>query len=86
MALRELFTRHPASVGETYGEHMGVALSFAGPLALAAMAALVHAFLPWCFERTASGIVTRLHDRMVTNRTRQTPAAETRLGAARTQA
>jgi Family of unknown function (DUF6356) len=44
MYLRDLFTDHPRSVGETYGDHMLVALSFAGPLTKAAAAALVHAF------------------------------------------
>jgi hypothetical protein len=32
MHVRRLFTEHPESVGESYFEHMGVALSFAGPL------------------------------------------------------
>jgi hypothetical protein len=30
MCIQELLTAHPRSVGETYGEHMWVALSFAG--------------------------------------------------------
>ena len=64
MRFKEWFTRHPASVGETYGEHMRVALSFAGPLAKAASAALVHAFLPFLFTTTASLTVKRLYDRM----------------------
>jgi len=64
MRFKEWFTCHPASVGETYGEHMRVALSFAGPLAKAAGAALVHAFLPFLFTTTASVTVKRLHDRM----------------------
>jgi hypothetical protein len=64
MRLRELLTTHPRSVGKTYGEHMLVALSFAGPLAKAAAAALVHAFLPFLFVRTASLTIKSLNDRM----------------------
>jgi hypothetical protein len=64
------FTEHPASVGETYFEHMESALSFAGPLFLAACFCLVHAFLPFLFEKTGSSYVTRLHERMVVNRAR----------------
>jgi len=64
MQIKGLFTSHPASVGETYGEHMRVALSFAAPLAKAAGAALVHAFLPFLFTTTASLTVKRLYDRM----------------------
>jgi Family of unknown function (DUF6356) len=60
-----LFTEHPKSVGESYVEHMGVALSFAGPLLVAGLAALVHAFLPFLCVTTASGTVKRLHARMV---------------------
>jgi hypothetical protein len=58
------FVDHPASVGETYREHMRTAMSFARPLAKASLAALVHAFLPWLFTTTASATVRDLHERM----------------------
>jgi hypothetical protein len=32
MRLKSLFTEHPEAVGGSYFEHMGIALSFAGPL------------------------------------------------------
>jgi hypothetical protein len=64
MGLKQLFTEHPDAVGESYVEHMGVALSFAGPLAVAAAAALVHAFLPFLCVSTASVTVKRLYARM----------------------
>ena len=67
MDLKRLFTEHPDAVGESYGEHMHVALSFAGPLLLAGLAALVHAFLPFLCVTTASATVKRLYARM-TNR------------------
>lgn len=66
--LQRLFTEHPDSVGESYTEHMGVALSFAGPLALAALAAFVHAFLPFLFEKSASTRVKALYARMTSGR------------------
>ncbi len=72
--MRISFTEHPASVGETYTEHMRVALSFATAMAGAALACFVHAFLPFLCVRTGSGTITVLYDRMVTNRDRQTPA------------
>ncbi|MFT6393303.1 MAG: hypothetical protein ACJA14_002833, partial [Ilumatobacter sp.] len=46
MAIRQHFTEHPESVGETYGEHFRVAAGFAGSLAIAAAAAAVHAVIP----------------------------------------
>jgi Family of unknown function (DUF6356) len=68
MHLNRLFTEHPKSVGESYFEHMGVALSFAGPLLTAGLAALVHAALPFLCVTTASGTVKQLHARMVNRR------------------
>ncbi len=61
--IQALFTAHPASVDETYFEHMAFALKFFGLLALAAAAALVHAILPFCCEKTASRIVAKLYER-----------------------
>ena len=62
------FTAHPAKVGESYFGHMAVAFSFAGWLALAAMAAVIHALIPALCERTASNIILRLHGRMTRRR------------------
>lgn len=59
----QLFTRHPASVGETYFGHMAFAAWFASRLFAAGSAALVHAFLPFVFETTASGIIRELYER-----------------------
>ena len=63
MTTHNIFTKHPASVDETYLEHMAFALWFFGWLSAAAFAALVHAVLPFCFEKTASKIIARLYDR-----------------------
>ncbi len=70
MRIDRLFTEHPASVGETYWQHFGMALSFSATLFAAAFFCLVHAILPFAFEKTGSLMITRLHDRMVTNRSR----------------
>ena len=52
----KLFLNHPRSVNESYFEHMGFALWFASRLLTAGGAALVHAVLPCCCEKTASSI------------------------------
>lgn len=64
MNLRSAFTEHPASVDETYTEHMRVALGFAGSLAVAAGAALVHAVVPSLCEKTASKRIRAMHATM----------------------
>ena len=71
------FTAHPASVGETWSQHARVALGFASSLALAAMAATVHAVLPFAFQTTASRAVDRLHARIHGPRCGETAADPT---------
>lgn len=63
---QRIFLHHPATVDETYFQHMLFALRFAVSLFAAAGAALVHAFVPCMFEKTASRIITRLYERIHT--------------------
>jgi hypothetical protein len=49
-----IFTQHPASVGETYFEHMRFAARFGGRMTLGGMASLLHAVLPFCCVTTGS--------------------------------
>jgi hypothetical protein len=65
-----LFRDHPASVNETYLEHMAVAASFGWAMLKASGACFLHALVPGLCERTGSRIITQLHGRMVTNRLR----------------
>lgn len=58
------FIDHPASVNETYLEHMRFAGGFALTLFAAAGAALVHAIIPPLFESTASRLIKKMHARM----------------------
>ena len=74
------FTAHPASVNESYLQHMEMAGSFAFWLLLAGVCAALHAVFPFLFEKTSSRIVTRLYDRMGAGRIRRpgacTPAQQ----------
>ena len=71
------FTEHPASVGETYTEHMGRAACFGVRMIGAGVACLIHALLPFLFVRTGSSAIAELNDRMVVNRRAATPIAST---------
>ncbi|KQB96771.1 capsule biosynthesis protein [Loktanella sp. 1ANDIMAR09] len=62
--LASLFLDHPATVDETYFQHMRFAFGFAFWLGTAALAALVHAIVPALCETTASRILKRLHARI----------------------
>lgn len=71
MPLTKLFTDHPASVDETYGEHLVMASGFGVRMILGGCACLIHGLLPFLFVKTGSRQIGTLHDRMVTNRNRK---------------
>jgi len=75
------FTEHPASVGETYTEHMAHAACFGLRMIGAGIACLVHALLPFLCVRTGSAAIAQLNDRMLVNRRVAPPplASTTRL-------
>ena len=81
MAIKHKFTEHPASVGETYGQHFLAAMGFSLSLFRAALVCGVHAVLPFLFEKTGSQCITKLHDRMVTNRHRTDTPDQDQLAA-----
>ena len=62
--IARLFTAHPQSVDETYFEHLKFAGTFSAKLFAAGFCALVHAVLPFTFEKTASRMINELHHRM----------------------
>ena len=62
--INRIFLAHPAKVDENFFQHMAFALKFSGKLFLAGGAAVVHAFVPCLFEKTASTIIAELYARM----------------------
>jgi hypothetical protein len=60
----QAFTRHPAAVGETYGEHLVFASGIGSRLLLAGAACLLHGIFPFLFERTGSRTIIDLHTRV----------------------
>ena len=68
--IKNAFTDHPASVNETYGEHLASATGFGLTMIAGGLACLVHGLLPFLFVRTGSRAIAELHDRMVSNRVR----------------
>ncbi|MEO0637030.1 MAG: DUF6356 family protein [Pseudomonadota bacterium] len=73
-ALGRLFTQHPESVDETYFEHLCFAGSAGIRMVAAGLAALVHAVLPFLFERTASRLMAPIAHKLVArNAELQTP-------------
>ena len=74
MDLIRAFTEHPASVGESYGGHLGQAACFGGRMLFAGIACLIHGVLPFLFVSTGSRAISELNDRMsLTRRPRTLP-------------
>lgn len=65
-----LFQAHPASVNETYWQHLGSASRFSLAMILGGLACLVHGVLPFLFVKTGSQTIAGLHDRMIVHRAR----------------
>lgn len=63
-----LFTEHPESVGETYGQHLVHAQSFGWRMTLAGLACVIHSVLPFLFANTARCTVGKLYMQLITNR------------------
>ena len=73
--LDRLFTAHPRAVGETYGEHFGVAAKFGLTMIRGGVSALIHALVPaWC-TTTGSDTIRRLNTIMVEQRAAKGQAA-----------
>lgn len=65
---RRLFLDHPATVGESYVEHFGVAGRFGMTMIKGGLGALVHAFVPALCKTRGSDTVAELHCQMVLKR------------------
>ncbi len=63
-----ILTEHPASVGQSYSEHLAFAASVGGNMILAGIACMIHGLLPFLFETTGSRTIARLHNIMLKKR------------------
>lgn len=68
MGLQRLFTEHPASVGETYSQHLRVAMGFAFRMVAGGCACFLHALFPFAFQHTGSDCIDSLHAEMTARR------------------
>ncbi|OGT31807.1 MAG: hypothetical protein A3E87_02405 [Gammaproteobacteria bacterium RIFCSPHIGHO2_12_FULL_35_23] len=58
--MRNLFTDHPHSVGETYFQHLYFAVVFSRKLIVAGIACAIHAIFPFVFKTIASKTVAEI--------------------------
>jgi hypothetical protein len=62
--VKSLFMAHPEALNESYGQHMGHAMSYAGRLFAAAFCAFVHGLFPFLFEKSASNAIRSMYGEM----------------------
>ncbi len=62
--MKNIFTKHPNEVGESYLKHMFSASRYALTFLFLFVIALIHAILPFLFVRTASDIVCEMSGHM----------------------
>ncbi|MBX9797239.1 DUF6356 family protein [Sphingomonas sp.] len=63
-----LFTDHPASVGESYAAHFGVATRFGARMVWGGARCMVHGLLPFLWQTAGSDTVNELHATLVRKR------------------
>jgi len=69
--ISKLFLDHPASVGESYFQHLLMASAFSIRMMIGGIASFLHGIFPFLCIKTGSGIIIDLHDQMVANRSKQ---------------
>lgn len=57
--MKNIFTKHPNSIGETYFQHLRFASQFGITMMIGGIACLIHALFPFVFEKTGSNILLR---------------------------
>ena len=62
--MKNIFTKHPKSVDETYLQHFYHAMSFSCLLFSLSLKVLVHALFPFCYETAVSDRVKSLSEGM----------------------
>jgi hypothetical protein len=58
--MRNIFTEHPSSVNETYFQHLRFATLFGVKMLIGGMACIIHAILPFCFQKTGSRLLLNM--------------------------
>ena len=58
--MKNLFTQHPHSMGESYFQHFKFAFLFGMSFILGGLACLIHAFFPCFFQQTGSNFLIKM--------------------------
>ncbi len=75
--MKQLFTEHPQSIGESYFQHMSNAFSFGKKMFFASVTCIIHGIFPFLYTSRGSQAIEELHAHMSArnNARPQAPAA-----------
>jgi Family of unknown function (DUF6356) len=62
--MKNVFTDHPHTVGESFAQHFMVATGFGSKMILGGIACCLHGFFPFAFTTTGSRTVKALYAKM----------------------
>ncbi len=71
-----LFTSHPHSLGETYGQHFRYAMLTGLKITFAGLACIIHSIFPFMFITTASDSLKEIHQNIADRKTPPMPPKE----------
>lgn len=63
--MKNIFTHHPETVGETYFEHLKFALGFGVKMLVGGLACIIHAIFPFLFQKTGSDFLLKLTSQFI---------------------
>ena len=58
--MKNLFTKHLCTIGETYFQHFKFAAKFGSLMVIGGLACILHAIFPFIFENTGSNFLLKM--------------------------
>ena len=58
--MKNIFTEHPHSIGESYFEHFCFAFKFGAQMVIGGLACILNAIFPFLFKKTASNYLLKM--------------------------
>ncbi len=66
--MKNIFTEHPHSVNETYGQHFCAAFKFGAQMMIGGVACVLHAIFPFIFQQTGSNYLFKIMQEFIARR------------------
>ena len=64
ITMANIFTKHPKEVGETYFQHLWVALKYSFKLLLLFIITFIHSIFPFIFKTTVSAKIIEMAEQL----------------------